>query len=52
MRLRITTNAMRTIDKRGGLDAFLLSSADADLPRPLVRLKRRIAAAREARADS
>ncbi len=50
VRLRITTNAMRTIDKRGGLDAFLLSSADAELPRELVRLKRRIAAAREARS--
>ncbi len=50
VRLRITTNAMRTIDKRGGLDAYLLASADADLPRRLVRLKRRILAARESAA--
>ncbi len=52
VRLRISTNALRTIDKQGGLDAFLLAAADSQLPRELVRLKRRIVAAREARAAS
>jgi hypothetical protein len=41
---------LRTIDKRGGLDGFLLQAADTDLPGDLVRLKRRIAATQSARA--
>jgi len=42
VQVRLTTNAIRTVEKRGGLDAFLLSTPDADLgPKALV-LKRRI----------
>lgn len=44
VRLRIATATLRTIEKRGGIDGFLLRAADADLPGDLVRLKDRIAA--------
>jgi large subunit ribosomal protein L28 len=50
VRLRIAASTLRTIDKRGGLDGFLLQAADADLPGDLVRLKRRIAATQSERA--
>ena len=40
--LRISTRALRTVVKKGGLDRFLLDSADANLPEEAMRLKRRI----------
>lgn len=40
--VRIATSTLRTIEKRGGLDAFLVGSPAAKLPSELVRLKRRI----------
>jgi len=43
VRLRLTTRAIRTIEKNGGLDAYLLGMPDAKLPLEAVRLKRRIA---------
>ena len=43
VRLRLTTRAIRTIEKNGGLDAYLLGMPDAKLPVEAVRLKRRIA---------
>lgn len=42
VRLKLTTQAMRTIDKKGGLDAYLLGTADRKLPLEAKRLKRRI----------
>ena len=50
VRMRLTTNAVRTIEKRGGLDAFLLSTANAKLPADLVKIKRQVAKAVEAKA--
>jgi len=50
VRLRLAVSALRTIEHRGGLDAFLLSSADADLPLEALRLKRRIERAKAKRA--
>jgi large subunit ribosomal protein L28 len=50
VRLRIAASTLRMIDKRGGLDGFLLQAADTDLPGDLVRLKRRIAATQSERA--
>ncbi len=42
VRLRVSANAVKTIDHRGGLDAFLLKAkADQLSPRPL-ELKRQI----------
>src|ERR1044071_5001286 len=45
VRLRLTVNAIRTIEHNGGLDAYLLSTADKKLPDEAIRLKRRIAKA-------
>ena len=51
VRLRISAAAIRTVEKNGGIDAFLRGSRDGDLSPEIRRLKRRIvtaAAAREA----
>jgi len=42
IRIRLSVNGLRTVERRGGLDAFLLSTPDADLALPTRRLKRRI----------
>jgi large subunit ribosomal protein L28 len=46
VRLRISTNALRTIDKKGGLDAFLVGARDTALSLRVRRLKREIAKAK------
>ena len=43
VRARISTNALRTVDHRGGLDAFLLKAKDIDLAPKMLELKRQIA---------
>ncbi|MCW5689098.1 MAG: 50S ribosomal protein L28 [Pseudolabrys sp.] len=43
VRARISTNALRTVDHRGGLDAFLLKAKDTDLAPKMLELKRQIA---------
>lgn len=48
VRLRISTNALRTIDKKGGLDAFLMGARDEALSPRARRLKREIAKTRSA----
>ena len=45
VRLRISTRALRTIDHRGGLDAFLTKARDTELSPRAKRLKREIAKA-------
>ena len=45
IRLRISANAIRTVEHRGGLDGFLLGAPDRELSGDLRRLKRRIEAA-------
>jgi large subunit ribosomal protein L28 len=45
IRLRITAAAIRTIEHKGGIDAFLRDSPDRDLTAEIRRLKRRVAAA-------
>jgi len=47
VKLRLTVNAIRTIEHNGGLDAYLLSTPDAKLPADARRLKRRIEKAAE-----
>ena len=42
VRLRISTRALRTVQKKGGLDAFLLSTDDSKLQDEGLRLKRQI----------
>ncbi len=34
VKLRISANALRSVEHRGGLDAFLLKAADGDLSSP------------------
>jgi large subunit ribosomal protein L28 len=41
--LRISANALRTVDHRGGLDAFLMKAKDTDLSMRARTLKRQIA---------
>ena len=50
VRVRLAVSALRTIEHRGGLDAFLLSTPDAELPEEARRLKRRIERAKTKRA--
>lgn len=42
VRMKVSVAAIRTVEHRGGLDAFLISTKAADLPTELRRLKRRI----------
>jgi large subunit ribosomal protein L28 len=42
VRLRITANALKSVDHRGGLDAFLLKAKDAELAPRVLELKRQI----------
>jgi len=43
VRLRISANALRSVDHRGGLDAFLAKARDAELSPRALDLKRQIA---------
>ena len=46
IRLRLSTNGIRTVEHRGGLDDYLTGMADGDLRRDLRTLKHRILKAR------
>ena len=46
--LRVSVNAIRTIEKHGGLDAFLLQARNAELADEARSLKREILAAHSA----
>ena len=43
VRLRVSANALRSVDHRGGLDAFLVKARDAELSPRALELKRQIA---------
>ena len=45
IRMRITAAAIRTIEHKGGIDAFLRDTPDRDLTPEIRRLKRRVGAA-------
>ncbi len=51
VRLRISANALRSVDARGGLDAFLAKANEADLSPKAAELKRQIAKKRAAAAS-
>ena len=40
--LRISAHALRTVEHRGGLDAFLLKAKDSELSDKAVKLKRQL----------
>ena len=42
IRMRVSTRAMRTVEHNGGIDAFLLSTPNRDLPEEAQTVKRRI----------
>ena len=52
VRLRLSVNAIRTIEHNGGIDAFLTGTPDRKLPAGAVRLKRRVEAAVARKAAS
>ena len=43
VRLRISTNALKTVDRRGGLDAFLMKASEDTLSTRARDLKRQVA---------
>ena len=48
VRLRISANALKTIDHRGALDAFLLAAKDSELSPRALELKRQVVKKRAA----
>lgn len=44
-KLRISASALRSVDHRGGLDAFLAKAKDAELSPNALKIKKEIAAA-------
>jgi large subunit ribosomal protein L28 len=50
IRLRISANALKTVDHRGGFDAFLLKAKDAELSPRVLELKRQVVKKRQAAA--
>ena len=42
VRLRLSASAIRTIEHKGGLDAYLLGTSDIKLPEDALALKRKV----------
>ncbi len=51
VRLRVSANALKTVDHRGGLDAFLMKARDEELSPKALELKREIAKKRRETAE-
>jgi large subunit ribosomal protein L28 len=51
-KLRVSANALRTIDHRGGLDAFLMKAKDDELSPKVLELKRQIKKKRVATSEA
>ena len=43
IRVKVAVNTLRSIEKRGGIDGYLMSSSRAELPSDLARIRARIA---------
>jgi large subunit ribosomal protein L28 len=52
VRMRVSTNGIRTVEHNGGIDAYLLGTPDRKLTLEARRLKRRIEAAAARKAES
>jgi len=50
VRLRLSTNALRSVEHNGGIDAFLLSRSSTKLSEDALRLRRRIERAQAKKA--
>ena len=46
-RLRVTAHALRSVEHRGGLDAFLAKSRDGELSQRALEIKRKLSKARQ-----
>ena len=42
IRLRVAANAIRTVEKKGGLDEYLVSTSNTKLPPEALRIKKQI----------
>ncbi len=42
VRLRVSTNALKSVDHRGGLDAFLMKARDTELSPRALEIKRKV----------
>ena len=42
LRLRVSANALRTVDRRGGLDAFLMKAKNEELSTKALEIKRQV----------
>src|ERR1700746_1453622 len=51
VKLRVSANALKTVDHRGGLDAFLMKAKDDELSVKALELKRQIRKKRAAEAE-
>ena len=49
--LRVSSHALRSVEARGGLDAYLLKARDSELSDKALRLKRKITKVAEATAS-
>ncbi|MGQ4275052.1 50S ribosomal protein L28 [Terrihabitans sp. B22-R8] len=52
VRLRVTTHALRSVEHRGGLDAFLLKASDDELSQKAREIKKKIRKAGEDTAEA
>jgi large subunit ribosomal protein L28 len=52
VRLKVSTYALRTIEKRGGIDGYLMTARDKTLAPEFKRLKKQVQAAAERRAEA
>jgi large subunit ribosomal protein L28 len=50
VKLRVSANAIKSVDHRGGLDAYLLKAKDDELSAKALELKRQVAKKRAAAA--
>ena len=50
VRMRLTSNGLRTVEKNGGIDAFLLGTPDRKLTPEAIEIKRRIKRAKAKQA--
>ncbi len=48
VRMRLCTNALRTVEHKGGLDEYLLDTRDVNLTPEMIRLKKRVRKAQAA----
>jgi len=51
VKLRISANAIKSVDHRGGLDAYLLKAKDDELSAKALEIKRQVAKKRAAAAQ-